>query len=73
MVLNQIFYSVKEITSRESDVISSSYWKGVTGQFVVGEKGLNINGNMYLEYLQNKLMHSLEELFPNNDFIFIQD
>ena len=48
-------------------------WKGIIGPLFLGEKGLKINGNLYLEHSQNQMIPSLEELFPNTDFIFIQD
>lgn len=53
-------------------VSASITWKAVTGTFFVREKALKINGNLYLEHLQNEMTTSHEELIPNDDFIFIQ-
>ena len=48
-------------------------WKGVILSFFPGEKRLKRSENLYLEHLQNEMIAPLEELFPNNVSIFIQD
>lgn len=47
-------------------------WEGISGPLLL-EKSLKINGNLYLEHSQNEMTPSLEESFPNNNFIFLQD
>lgn len=48
-------------------------WKGIIKPFFVREKVPEIDGNLYCEHLQNEMIPWLEEDFPNNDFIFIQE
>ena len=48
-------------------------WKGASKPFFVGGSSLKTNGKSYLKHLKNDLLPSMKNLYPNNDFTFIQD
>ena len=53
-----------------SSVVS---WNGISKPFFVGESNLKPNSRSHLEHLRNDLIPPIKELYPNNNFIFIQD
>jgi transposase len=48
-------------------------WHGVTKPFFVNEEGLKVNGPRYLAHLQQDLLPAIREVYPRENFIFVQD
>jgi len=48
-------------------------WHGVTKPFFVNEEGLKVNGERYLAHLQDELLPAVREVYPRENFIFVQD
>ena len=53
-----------------SDVIS---WNGVWKPCFVGGSNLKYNSRSYLQHPRNDLIPAMKEIYPNSNFIFIQD
>ena len=45
----------------------------VSEPFFAGRSNLKSNSRSYLEHLRNDLIPAMKELYPNNNFTFIQD
>ena len=48
-------------------------WKGVSQSFFIGGNGIKVNGASYLKLLRDDLIPAVEAMYPNKDYIFVQD
>ena len=48
-------------------------WKGATEPFFVDGEGVKINGEVFLQHLEQDLIPGMKEMYPRNDFIYLQD
>ena len=48
-------------------------WKGVSQPFFIGENGVKVKGASHLKHLRDDLIPTVEAMFPNKDFTFVQD
>ena len=48
-------------------------WHGVTKPLFVNEEGIKVNGPRYLAHLQGELLPAIREVYPRENFIFVQD
>ena len=48
-------------------------WNGVTKPFFIDPQKSKVNATYYTNYLRKKLMPACLELYPDNDFYFMQD
>ena len=48
-------------------------WKGVSQPFFIGGNGIKVNGASYLKHLRDDIVPAVEAMYPNKDFISVQD
>jgi len=48
-------------------------WNGVTKPFFVDPKLTKVNGRLYTKHLKTQLIPAIEKLYPDNNYIFVQD
>ena len=48
-------------------------WKGVSQPFFIGGNGIKVKGASYLKHLHDDLIPTVEAMYPNKDFTFVQD
>ena len=48
-------------------------WHGVTRPFFVNCKGIKVNGHNYVQHLKKQLFPAIKNVYPRNDWIFVQD
>ena len=58
--------------TKKAMVIGVVSWNGVSKPFFVGGSNLKSNSKSYVKHLRNDLTPAVKELYPNNNFIFIQ-
>ena len=66
-------YSEGNKFSKKIMVSAMITWKGVSQPFFIGGKGIKVNGTSYMKHLRDVLIRPVEAMYPNKDFIFVQD
>ena len=66
-------YSEGNKFSKKVMVSAVITWKGVSQPFFIVGNGIKVNGVFYLKNLYDDLILAVETMYPNKDFILVQD
>ena len=57
----------------KNDMVSAVITWKCWSAFFIGGNGIKVNGASYLKHLRDDLIPTVEAMYPNKDFTFVQD